>query len=792
MHFTRIFLLLLILQAPLWLTAQNVLTLKGVVKDALNAEPVAGANVSYRGMSAVSDKDGNFMLSVIMDEQSVSDTLKVDHFSFERYYRSVTFMPGELPFLEVLLRSGLDQLDEVTVSASRFEKKLSEQTVSMEVIKPSKIMKMGLNRMDEAVNRVPGVDVVDQQVNIRGGAGWSYGAGSRVMVLVDDMPMLSADAGDVKWDYLPIENCEQVEVIKGAASALYGSSALNGVINFRTAYAKAEPTTKAMLFNGLYGDPKFSSSKWWGSQIPQFQGGYFTHSRKIGALSLVVGSAWYSEDSYLQGDLSRRGRANINLRYNFKKIPGLIAGVNANAQLSRSQTFFFWQPSPDYIDNIYRPFGGLNDPTSTINKNQGARFNIDPYITYSGQNGWKHSLKTRFYRTDNNIPDRDQSSQADQYYGEYQVHKLIRSGNAWLDGWNMVVGLAGIYNDVAGELYGTHNSSNIAPYVQLEKKWDRLWVSVGGRYEMNQIDSSESEARPVMRAGLNYELSRSGFVRASFGQGYRMPSIAERFIRTNFGASSVFPNPRLQSETGHSYEVGIRQLFRTGAWMGYVDLAGFWTQYRDMMEFNFGIYLPQDSTLSQVSNPLDYLGFRSMNVGRASIQGIDASVNAVGKIGTVGVSFQGGYTFMNPVQVDPDSAISANLSGPTNMLKYRYRHSAKADAEFSYRGFSIGGTFLYRSFMENIDAVFTNTKPDQNVFGTIFQLSTGLPSTINDFRDRFAKSGTFVLDLRAGYQLARYARLSFIVRNAANALYEVRPALAGAPRSFSIQLLLDL
>ena len=85
MHFTRIFLLLLTLQVPVGLTAQNVLTLKGVVKDALNAEPVAGANVSYRGMSAVSDKEGNFMLSVLVDEQSVSDTLKVDHFSFERY-----------------------------------------------------------------------------------------------------------------------------------------------------------------------------------------------------------------------------------------------------------------------------------------------------------------------------------------------------------------------------------------------------------------------------------------------------------------------------------------------------------------------------------------------------------------------------------------------------------------------------------------------------------------------------------------------------------------------------------
>lgn len=791
MHSTRIFLLLLMLQAPFLLMAQTVL--KGVVRSASDTAPVVGATVSCGGMSVVTDNKGDFELIIAMDEvASLSDTLNVEHVSFERYQRPVTLVTGEAQYMEIMLLSDLNQLDEITISASRFEKKLSEQTVSMEVIKPSKIMNMGLNRMDEAVNRVPGVDVVDQQVNIRGGAGWSYGAGSRVMVLVDEMPMLSADAGDVKWDYLPIENCEQVEVIKGAASALYGSSALNGVINFRTAYAKAEPTTKAMLFNGLYGNPKFSSSRWWGDQTPQFQGGYFAHSRKIGALSLVLGSAWYSEDSYLQGDLSRRGRANINLRYHFKKIPGLIAGVNANAQISRSHTFFFWQPSADYIANIYRPFGGISDPNSTINKNKGIRFNIDPYITFSGQKGWKHSLRTRFYRTENNIPERDRSSRADQYYGEYQIHKLVRSASAWLDELNVVAGLVGSYNDVVGQLYGDHTSSNIAPYIQLEKKWHRLWVSVGGRYEVNQIDRSVSEGRPVMRAGLNYEVNGSSFLRASFGQGYRMPSIAERFIRTDFGASSVFPNPELQSETGHSYEIGFRQLFRAGAWTGYVDLAGFWTQYQNMMEFNFGIYLPQDSTLAQVNNPLDYLGFRSINVGKASIQGVDASLNAIGKVGGVSVTFLAGYTFMNPVQVDPDSAISANLSGPSNMLKYRYRHSSKLDVELNYRNFSIGGTFLYRSFMENIDAVFTNTKPDQNVFGTIFEISTGLPSTINDFRERFAKAGTFVLDLRAGYQLAKYAKLSFLVRNASNALYEVRPALAGAPRNFTIQLMLDL
>ena len=104
------------------------------------------------------------------------------------------------------------------------------------MLKPSFIANTNPIGMDAAIAQVPGVTVIDSQANIRGGSGFSYGAGSRVLVLVDDIPQITADANDVKWEFLPIENINQVEVIKGASSVLYGSSALNGVINIRTNY----------------------------------------------------------------------------------------------------------------------------------------------------------------------------------------------------------------------------------------------------------------------------------------------------------------------------------------------------------------------------------------------------------------------------------------------------------------------------------------------------------------------------------------------------------------------------
>ncbi len=760
--------------------------LRGVIRDQQSGELLSGVTVFSGKEGTRSSLEGKYELQLSPGDYKI----RFSYTGYEEQYKSLILQANEVLNLDMNLLPKSKALSQVTISGSRFEKRVAEEIVSIEVVKPKQILNQGNNAMDDALQRIPGVDVVENQINIRGGSGWSYGAGSRVLVLVDDMPMLTADAGDAKLDFLPLENCEQVEVLKGAASSLYGSSALNGVVNFRTAMATRKPRTKVMLYNGLYGNPPDASWKWWGKQQPGFQGGYLSHSRKINNLDLVLGAAWYGEDSYLQGDLNRRARANVNLRYYSKRVEGLMLGLNSNVQLNKSQTFFFWQP--DSSESMYlQPFGGLDDSTTTINKNQGQRINIDPYLHFITSGGAKHILRTRWFRNKNDIPEKKQSSLGDLLYGEYQFQKMFLSENALLDHTNIIAGMVGTYNVIEGELFGNHITSNYAPYLQLEKKFRKLWTSLGARYESNQVDTYRVERKPVFRAGINYELNKAGFLRASWGQGYRYPSVAERFVRTSFGASQVFPNPALRSETGWSAELGYKQGFAVGKWLGYADVALFWTEYQDMMEFNFGMHLPADSTINQVSNALDYLGFKSINVGRARINGVDMSVMAEGMIGKVKSTVMLAYTFMNPVQVNPDSIIMANISGETQTLKYRYRHSVKMDWESNYQKVSIGTTVLYNSFMQNIDAVFANTKPQQNVFGTIFEFGTGLPSTITAFRNRYHK-GTLLWDMRLAYQLSSQAKVAFIARNMLNTIYAERPALIGALRHFTLQLAVDL
>jgi outer membrane receptor protein involved in Fe transport len=146
---------------------------------------------------------------------------------------------------------------------------------------------------------------------------------------------------------------------------------------------------------------------------------------------------------------------------------------------------------------------------------------------------------------------------------------------------------------------------------------------------------------------------------------------------------------------------------------------------------------------------------------------------------------------MNPMQINPDSVIEANLSGTTNTLKYRYRNSLKFDQEYSRKNLTIGATLLYNSFMQNIDAVFANTKPDVNVFGQLFEFQTKLPTTITQFRNKYNK-GALILDVRAAWQFTKQIKMACIVKNILNTVYSERPALIAPPRNFTLQLAVEL
>jgi len=760
-----LFALLCVLLPALALSQHGIV--QGVVTDAETGESLPGVNIlAGPEAGAATDQEGYYKLRLAAGEHTL--TFKFIGYKEEHLFISVP--DNDTIKKDVILFPQSIELNTAVVSASRYEQRLSDVTVSMEVIPASYIQSINTVELDRTISLIPGVDVIDGQANIRGGSGYSYGAGSRVQVLVDELPMLTGDVNDVKWDAIPVEVIDQVEVIKGASSALYGSSALNGVINLRTASPGLVPSTVVEVSGGLFFKPKRSELTWWWGQDtlnglwdqdpPVFGNLRFSHLRKAGPVDISVGGSGLYDEGYRQDNYKRYGRLNAGLRYNSQKTKGLSIGLNTNFQIQALSDFLIWQDADS---------GAFIQTPEAITPLHGTRFNIDPYVAYFDRRDGRHTLRTRYFMVKNKFdedPDKDNGS--DYFFGEYQYHKKFRSNLHWS------IGTAASYTKGTSNLYGNHFGSTLAIYTQLDQKFfDRLSVSLGLRWERYTLDRTDDESKPVFRAGVNYQLFDYTFVRTSFGQGYRYPSMAEKYTSTGLGSLKIFPNPQLTPETGWSAELGIKQGFLLGSWNGYLDVAGFWTEYNNMIEFIFGLYNPDTLPPS-----VDYIGFKSINTGRARINGVDISLSGMGTAGPVNLQFFAGYTYMNPLDLSGDTTGIDTMEN--QILKYRYRHAAKGDIAATYKKFDAGLTLVYTSFMERIDAAF-----EEEILGQYF-----FPG-LKEYREE-NNQGALVLDLRLGWQVTPSSRISLFIKNLLNKEYMGRPGDIQPPRSISLQYLLKI
>lgn len=726
---------------------------KGLVTDAIDGKPLPGVNIILDTNGGVAtNAEGRYSLEVSPGMHRL--TYRFIGYQVEK----LTIEPhdGETITHDVRLKPLMVELATAVVSASKYEQRLSDVTVSMDVIKPDFIEQQHTRQLDEAIRLIPGVDVMDDQASIRGGSGYSYGAGSRVMILVDDLPMLTGDVNDVKWNFIPMELIGQVEVIKGASSALYGSSALNGVINVRTATPGEKPETMISLSSGLYTRPARDELSWWWDGVPFFGGLKMSHLRKAGPFDIVLGINAYGDEGYRTDNYQRYGRFTGGLRFNPPKIKGLSAGFHTSLHFQKTSDFLIWTDADS---------GALVQNEVSVSPTDGLRFNIDPYLTYFDKKEGKHSLLTRYYKVNNSFPDDpDKDNGSDFFYGEYQYQRQFRNEMHW------IIGTSASYTDGNSALYGDHAGSNYAIYTQFDHRFlERLSASLGLRWERYRLDKTEDESKPVIRAGVNYQAAKNTYVRASFGQGYRFPSMAEKYTSTSLGSLNIFPNPDLTSESGWSAEAGIRQGFRIGQWSGYVDLAGFWTEYQDMMEFVFGIYLPDSNAIPT----LDDLGFKSVNIGAAKITGIDFMINGTGKAGIATFNYFAGYTYMNPLDMSSDSI-------GDQILKYRFKHSAKGDFEVVVKKFNAGLTVVYQSFIERIDEAFEEEILGQAIF-----------PGLKEYRQE-NDHGSVIFDVRLGYQITRSSSLSLMAKNIFNQEYMGRPGDIQPPRNISLQYVLKL
>ncbi len=771
------YLLICLLLVTLFTSEAQKATIKGTVIDSRTKETLVGVNVYADAKhGTVTDVFGNYILEV----EPGSYTVKYSFVGYGEYTQDFNLKAGDIKNVNISMVEKTKLLDEVVVSVGRHEQKLADLTVSVELIKPKMLENNNTISLESALQQVPGVTIYEDQASIRGGSGYSYGAGSRVLLLLDDLPLLTGATGEAKWWIIPIENIDQVEVIKGAASAMYGSSAMNGIMNVRTAWPTSHPETKLVSYTGVYTNPQRPEIKWWSNNLQSFSGYQIMHSEKLGNFDFVVSGNLLNDQGYRKDDYSQRVGINFKTRYRSKKYEGLSYGLNAGANRRWTKSFLFWRTEKEIngtdTNTIVYPYEP--DPNVTVMEQTNTYLTVDPFLVYFTKTN-KHSLKGRVLHA-NNETNTNQNNKDIMYYGEYQYQHIF--------GDNLVLnsGASGSYCASEAQIFGAdfHYASSAGIFSQIDKKWNRLNLSLGARIEGYRDGKQAMEWKPVLRAGANYRVGDKTFFRASFGQGYRYPTIGERYMNSSADAVNIFPNPYLKSEIAWSGEIGLKQAFTVSNWNAFVDIAGFFTDYTDMIEFRFDTYFPDSlPTFYSIDSLTKYItsktGFKAENVSKVQIYGFELSLTGRGSIRNIPISFLAGYTFINPVDLSGDS------SNTTSFLKYRFQHNVKADVDISYKKLSIGGSFEYFSKMVSIDQIF-----EDEIMIPIGSIR--LPSGIyifpgmKEYREQ-KKGGDYYLDFRVAWQINANSKFAVVLKNALNREYMIRPGDVQPPRNIALQ-----
>ena len=781
--------------------AQQTAIIKGKAVDEKNI-PLYGATVVYRKdvtIGAYTEEDGTYQLEVPVGPGMLickfagltPDTLLFNIAADE--VRTVDFL---------LMEVKTTVIDGIQIVARRNEIPVSEQTISLQVIRPELIENKNTRSIETVIDQTPGVNILDGEPQIRGGSGYTGGVGSKVSIFVDDMPMLSGDAGRAEWGFIPVENISQIEVIKGASSVLSGSQAMSGSINIRTAYPTSTPVTKVNVYSGFYSKPSEPNAAWW-NDAPMIAGASVFHSRKAGNWDLVLGANLNYDHNYIgpprvdqyvidtisafsNKDMqSKRARINFNIRHRSKKYKGLSYGANGNFMVVSQPLALAWLNDSSGLFSAY--------PGAVFLQDQFV-FHVDPFITLTTGTSGNHYVRTRVLHSDSRMTN-NQDTKTTTYYGEYMYQNKIKR----LKDLNFVGGVTASYVNSFATMYvgsgkPNNNFLNASGYIQLDKKFmDVLQVNAGVRVEHYNMNGTERDLAPIFRGGMSLKLAQESYVRASYGQGYRFPTITERYIRTGVGSFGVFANPNLKAEKAWNGEIGFKQGVKIGDVMGYFDIAGFWSHYSNTIEYLFGFW---GNSYTDLSNAF---GFKFVNTGESRVMGLDVSFTGKADFSkNVEAMYMIGYNYILPQTLNPDyvyavdtflnkeySYNSTSLRGDDLILKYRFQHSFKGDVEFTlYKKIGLGVSAKYFSKIENMDGVL---KDFEDATAGPFQQS--LRYTEYFLEENKAK---WIFDLRVSYKLNDVHKLSLVCNNILNKTYSLRPLKIESPRTLMLQYTLKL
>ncbi|MBW2699322.1 MAG: TonB-dependent receptor [Deltaproteobacteria bacterium] len=461
----------------------------------------------------------------------------------------------------------------VVVTAERSAQHADDTAAAVGVVDAQRIEDSNPADVTDAMDGVAGVDVqrmspggYGSNVSIRGSSDFKPGGfGNRVLVLLDGRVINNPDTHGVDWSALPLFDLSRMEILRGPASALYGSTAVGGVVQLfgRPAQRQADLLME-QCFSGLEGNRRrlagslsnrgedwgFRMSGWWqryDGLVPAGEDEYRHNSDSERHGTRLVG--------HLDLDRYHRVEADLSLMHSAGGNPGF----EGTSLPSRSRRF----------ERL--TLGGRLG--HAYNDRAGLRWNTDlSWTRYSAQ-----------------VEDPDGSNP-----NAYDTDRLGLRSLASFFLFDRLFNIAGAeieYQRVIGDVYelgvGSYDLANAALFAQSQLNLGLGFELTGGlRLDAYWYSTHQQYLSFSPKLRLAWRPDKQTVVWMAANRGFRAPSIGELYLRyeTSFGLDFQ-GNPNLSPEVLWAFEVGGRRSFLDGRLS--FELVGFWNEGTDTIDFDY-------------------------------------------------------------------------------------------------------------------------------------------------------------------------------------------------------------
>lgn len=685
-------------------------TISGLVIDKESKEIVNSAairvNNSETGVvqKTESGLSGNYVFNNVPPGTYV---LSVTRLGYEDYFTDITIEASEQKILNLYIVPAKIETEKINVTATRTEQTLQKTPSSIFLVTSDEIKSKNKITFDQVledvqgvtINRTSGINV--SALSIRGSSDVAGGGiGNRVLLLLDGRPSLTGDSKGALWALIPVSIIERTEVVKGAFSSLYGSSAIGGVVNVITKKPTYKPYTAINLNAGFY--EKLSDSLKFSDKLLSFKGINILHSNTVKKFSYLLNLDIKQNDGYAEQTgynfYSGLGKFTYDLFGN-RDLEVTLQYTNSNSDYPH-----YWRVDPGRYADPYKtnPFylgDKLEKETQSIDISYNAVANSK--TKYSSRFYYYKLYSKSIYNPKNPVAiEYGQPGQAfDNFITSYnfgnisQVDYNINDRHYLIGGidlqWNVV------RSSPAEILYGDQQQYNLGAYAQ--EQWNMvmknnktiLSTTIGGRFDYNKFIGSFEEMKVSPKLSLLYSPDSKSPVldntsyRFLVGKAFRAPSIAELYFKKElFGGFNFVYNPNLQPEDMTSIEVGFRKQFKSRF---NLDVSFFFNLYENLIQYvNIG--------------PTPLGPFQVQNVAKAQVRGFEFYIDYNSDIHMFsekfGYGFEFDYTYLDARD------LSAGRSD--DILPYKPRHLLNSNINLNYYGFNFNLNARYVSDVEEV------------------------------------------------------------------------------------------